>query len=284
MEIEGWAWRRTYTDVLDEMVHAGYSGTELGPYGFLPADPAELKHELGRRKLSLLGAFLPLPLAHPENYEAGAESALTVTRLLAAAGAPFLVLADAMDARRMDIAGRVTEADGLTDEQWKRAVDLVTSVASRARDAGLRSVFHHHAGSHVETPQELNRLLALTDPELLGACLDTGHYFYGGGDPLDCVRSHGKRIRHLHLKDVQPAVLAEVRQRRIPYLDAVKRGIFCELGQGAVDIPGVLHELEQTGFDGWGVFEQDIDPAQSDAKPLESAARSRTYLRTVAGI
>jgi inosose dehydratase len=284
LEIEGWAWRKTYTEVLDEMVQAGYRGTELGPYGFLPTNPIELKRELGKRKMSLLGAFLPLPLAHAERHRAGLESALDVIRLLADAGAPILVLADMMDPRRMAIAGSVTAADGLNAEQWKRGAELVSQVALRARESGLRSAFHHHAGSFVETPAELDRMLTLTDPQLLGVCLDTGHYFYGGGDPIEFARTQGKRVWHLHLKDIQPEVLANVRRAKIPYLDAVSRGVFCELGQGAVDLVGVLRELERAGFDGWGVFEQDVDPALAGPSPLESAARSRAYLKTAAGI
>jgi inosose dehydratase len=250
----------------------------------LPTNPSDLNRELAKRKLSLLGAFVPLPLAHAERHHAGLESALEVIRLLADAGAPILVLADSMDPHRMDIAGSVTEADGLSDEQWKRAAELVNTVALRAREHGLRSAFHHHAGSYVETPRELDRLLTLTDPHLIGICLDTGHYFYGGGDPVECARTHAKRVWHLHLKDIQPEVLAEVRRAKIPYLDAVGRGVFCELGQGAVDLVGVILELQRAGFDGWGVFEQDVDPALAGPNPLESAVRSRAYLKAAARV
>jgi inosose dehydratase len=284
LEIEGWAWRQTYAEVLDEMVQAGYSGTELGPYGFLPTNPSQLTAELDKRKLSMLGAFVPLPLAHAERYEEGRRAALEVIRLLADAGAPILVLADIMDPHRMAIAGSATEADGLSQEQWKRAADLITSVSQQARDLGLRSAFHHHAGTYVETPAELDHLLAMTDPDLVGVCLDTGHYLYGAGDPVKCVQTHGKRIWHLHLKDIAPAVLAEVRRDKVPYLNAVGRGVFCELGQGAVDLVGVLRELERAGFDGWGVFEQDVDPALAGPNPLDSAIRSRAYLQAAAGV
>ena len=284
LEISGWTWRRTYSEVLDEKVQAGFQGTELGPYGFLPVNPSELKQELAKRNLSLLGAFLPLPLAHPDKREEGLRSAIEVLELLAGAGAPFLVLADEMNPRRMNIAGSAAQTDGLTEEQWKRAAELITDVAQRARGYGLRSAFHHHAGTYVETPPELDRLLALTDPSLVGVCLDTGHYFYGGGDPLECVRTHRKRIWHLHLKDVQTGVLNDVRRQKVPYLEAVSRGVFCELGAGGVDIARVLRELEQSGFDGWAVFEQDIDPAQPGLNPVESAVRSRAYLRTAAGL
>lgn len=284
LEFEGWVWPRTADNVLDEMVQAGFSGTELGPYGFLPTRPDALRRELSSRNLVLLGAFTPLPLADEGRHLAALDSALDVARLLADAGAPVLVLADIMDERRMQIAGSATKADGMSDEQWKRAADLVNRVAAKIASLGLRCAFHHHGGTFVETPEELDRLLQLTDPSLVGICLDTGHYFYGGGDPVQCVRQNNGRIWHVHLKDVRSTVLATVRANRIHYMEAVRQGLFCPLGDGDVDLPGVLSGLHASGFEGWGVFEQDIDPEQENTDPLYSAARSRSYLRTAAGV
>lgn len=284
LEVAGWARKQTYGQVLDEMVQAGYSGTELGPYGFLPTDPAELKRELEQRHLTLLGAFVPLPLGHPERHEKGMGEALETARLLAANGAPYLVLADEMNERRMAIAGSAGPEDGFTGAQWEGAAALISRVATAARELGVRSVFHHHAGTFIETPGEVARLLALTDPALLGICLDTGHYFYGGGDPVEFARQHAARIGHLHLKDIRADVLEKVRREKIGYLAAIRAGVFCELGQGNVNLTGVIQELERAGFDGWAVFEQDIDPEQPGNDPLASATRSRDYLRRVTGI
>lgn len=284
MEVEGWARQKSYGEVLDEMVQAGYEGTELGPYGFLPTDPATLKAELDRRNLSLLGAFVPLPLGHRKRHQEATRSAMEVARLLAAAGAPYLVLADEMNPMRMNIAGSAKPADGFDQNQWEDAASIVTAIAKEGQQLGLRSVVHHHAGTFIETPAELQHLLDLTDPSLLGVCFDTGHYFYGGGDPVDFARTHSRRIWHLHLKDVRPAVLADVLRDRIPYLDAIRRGVFCELGEGAVDVPAVIHELENAGFNGWAVFEQDVDPTIPGTNPKASAARSREYLRRTAGV
>ncbi|MBZ5582922.1 MAG: sugar phosphate isomerase/epimerase [Acidobacteriia bacterium] len=276
MEVEGWSGRKGYGEVLDEMAQAGYAGTELGPYGFLPSDPAELERELESRGLALLGAFVPLPLARPERHQQSLLEAMLVARLLADRGAPFLVLADEMNEGRMAVAG--SAQTGMNDAQWNCAVDLLNRASAAAREMGLRPVFHHHAGTYVETPAEVERLLHSTGIDL---CLDTGHYYYGGGDPVACAHVHAGRIGHLHLKDVRPDVLAEVRRRKIPYLEAVRRGVFCELGEGGVDIPGVVRELEAAGFDGWGVFEQDVDPTQPGVNPVESALRSREYLRGI---
>jgi len=280
LEVQGWGKQRPYGEVLDEIVQAGYTGTELGPYGFLPTDPKQLKSELAKRNLPLLGAFTPLPLAHAAQHDAALQSALEVARLLSQAGAMLLVLADEMSSARMAVAGSVDERrDGMNAQQWDGAARLLDRVARAGRELGLSSVFHHHCGTYIETPGEVERLLAMTDPQMLGLCLDTGHYVYGGGDPVDCARRHGKRIRHLHLKDVKPPVLERVRRERIPYLDAIRMGVFCELGQGGVDLTGVIHELTAAGFDGWAVFEQDVDPTQPGCNPLESATRSRNYLR-----
>ncbi len=284
MEVEGWARQQTYGEVLDEMVQAGYTGTELGPYGFLPTDSEELKRELQKRNLTLLGAFVPLPLGRPEGHQEGMRGALETARLLAANGAPYLVLADEMSERRMAIAGSAGPQDGFTEAQWEGAARLISCIAKTAQELGVRSVFHHHAGTYIETPAEVARLLDLTDPELLGICLDTGHYFYGGGDPVEFVRSQAQRIWHLHLKDIRASVLEKVRREKIPYLKAIRAGVFSELGQGNVDLAGVIHELDQAGFDGWAVFEQDVDPTVPGTNPLASATRSREYLRRVAGV
>lgn len=284
MEVEAWERKQTCAEVLDEMVQAGYVGTELGPYGFLPTEPGALNQELARRKMALVGAFVPLSLADPGCHEAGYEAAMATAKLLAAAGAPCLVLADAMYPQRMAIAGSVTAQDGLSASQWSAAAKLLERIAREARGLGLRSVFHHHAGTYVETPAEVDRLLQATDPALVGLCLDTGHYFYGGGDPVDAAIRHAPRIWHLHLKDIRPEVLDEVRRDRIGFMEAVSRGVFCELGVGAVDIAGVIRELGARGFDGWAVFEQDVDPSRPGVEPAKSAARSREYLRNTAGL
>ncbi|HVP46214.1 MAG TPA: sugar phosphate isomerase/epimerase [Bryobacteraceae bacterium] len=285
LEVEGWGKQKPYGEVLDEMVEAGYSGTELGPYGFLPTDPNILKTELAKRKLPLLGAFVPLPLARADRHDAALQSALEIARLLAQAGAPYLVLADEMSPARMAVAGSVDDArDGMDARAWEGAARLLDRVARAARELGLSSVFHHHAGTFIETPGETERLLAMTDPQLLGLCLDSGHYFYGGGDPVDLARKHGTRVRHLHLKDVRPSVLEQVRREKIPYLDAVRMGVFCELGQGGVNLTGVIQELTAAEFDGWAVFEQDVDTTMPGCNPLESARRSRGYLRRAAGL
>jgi inosose dehydratase len=138
-------------------------------------------------------------------------------------------------------------------------------------------VFHHHCGGFVETTEEVDRLLALTDPAAVGLCLDTGHAAYGGGDPVDWLRRFGDRVRYVHLKDAHPGLMAQARGSGWNYLEAVAAGLFCELGQGCVDFAGALAELGARSYDGWLVVEQDILPGQGT--PLTSARRNRAYLR-----
>jgi inosose dehydratase len=279
MEVEGWARQKSYAEVLDEMVQAGYAGTELGPYGFLPTSPEALRPELEKRNLSLLGAFVPLPLKDRAKHQDAMQSALQVAHLLSACGAPFVILADELNTRRMNIAGSVGQNDGFSQAEWRDAAGLISEIATVLQHLGLRSAFHHHAGTYIETPDEVAQLLSLTDPSLLGICLDTGHYLYGGGDPVDFAREHATRIWHLHWKDLRLPVLNEVRRDKIPYLEAIRRGVFCELGKGDVDVIAVAEELQKANFDGWGVFEQDVDTTLPDADPLKSAILSREYLK-----
>jgi inosose dehydratase len=285
MEVAGWGEQQSYSSVLDEMQQAGYSGTELGPYAFFPTESQRLTAELSARGLELVSAFVPLPLADAKDHEAGFAEALRTAELLSQAGAQLIVLADVMSKERLAVAGRVDETrDGLSDAQWKAAAQLLTRVTRACRELGLDAVFHHHAATYIETPREIERLCESVEADLLGLCLDTGHYFYGGGDPVEAARKYGARIRHLHLKDVRPAVLEMVRRDGVDFLEAVRRDVFCELGEGAVDFPQIIADLMVAGFAGWAIVEQDTDATKAGVRPVESAIRSRRYLREVVGL
>jgi inosose dehydratase len=143
----------------------------------------------------------------------------------------------------------------------------------------VRCVFHHHCAGFVETPAEIERLLSLTDPHLVGLCFDTGHYTFGGGDAVEGVRKHGDRIWHFHFKDHDPNVAERSRQQGWDYFTSVRNGIFCELGKGNVDFPRVVQELRDINYSGWGVVEQDVLPGMGT--PKDSAQRNRDYLKSL---
>jgi inosose dehydratase len=273
-----------YRRVLDEMQATGYAGTELGDWGFMPTDPGLLTAELQRRSLTLLGAFVPVALKDPAAHAAGIENAVRTSRLLAAVQGdlPFIVLADdnGSVAERSQNAGRIRPEHGLSEAEWQTFAGGAQQLAETVRrETGLRTVFHHHCGGYVETPAEIATLMRLTDPALLGLCFDTGHFRFGGGDPLAGLKQFGKRVWHFHFKDCHPGIRAESAARGWNYLESVQQGVFCELGQGDVDFPALAAELERTGYNGWGVVEQDVLPGMGT--PLESARRNRAYLQSI---
>jgi inosose dehydratase len=147
------------------------------------------------------------------------------------------------------------------------------------RETGLLTAFHHHCGGYVETSPEIDKLLNLTDPTLLGLVFDTGHYRFGGGDPVDGLRRFGSRVWHFHFKDYQAEVGRKSALQGWDYLTSVRNGIFCELGQGEVDFQAIVAELGRLGYDGWGVVEQDVLPSMGS--PKLSAMRNRQYLRSI---
>ena len=272
----------SWEQVLDEIAETGYAGTEMGDWGFLPTDAERLRAELSRRDLQMVGGFVPVAMAQPDALEGGIALALNTARLLAATGGKEAVLVLADDngtvEERTRNAGHVTADLGLSDTQWATFAGAAQSIARQVRaETGLRTAFHHHCGGYVETPNEIARLMALTDPELLGLCLDTGHCLYGGGDPLALLRRYRSRVWHVHLKDMEPAVARRARQQGLNYFEAVAQGVFCELGRGAVPFADILEELGSMDYQGWLVVEQDVLP--SLGTPRASAERNRAYLR-----
>lgn len=280
-----------YAQVLDEMAELGYAGTELGDWGFMPTDPDVLAGELTRRRLTMLGAFVPVALKDPAAHEPGIVTALRVARLLRAVAdrtggyLPFLVLADdnGKDPVRTRHAGRVTPEMGLTDAEWAVFAAGAEKVARAVyNETGLRTVFHHHCAGYVETPDEIARLLSLTDPTLVGLVFDTGHYAFGAGDcaaVADGLQRFAERIWYIHFKDCHPAVAARSRAEGWDYFESVRHGVFCELGQGCVDFPAVAAWLETRPDLTWGIVEQDVLPGMGT--PKESARRNRKYLRSI---
>ncbi|MGH2605256.1 MAG: TIM barrel protein [Anaerolineales bacterium] len=274
--------RSTYAEVLDEIGQTGYAGTELGDWGFLPTDPDRLRQEVARRGLELVGSWVGVAYADRGAHADGERRAVQTAQILAKASGPqaVIVLGEDPDPRsgRHKVAGRVRPEDGLTEQGWQVFVEGVTRIARAVREqTGLRSAFHPHTGVWVETPEETRTLLRRTDPELVGLCFDTGHYRFGGGDPVSALREHAGRLWHVHFKDHDPAVAARSRREGWDYDRSIEAGIFCELGRGDVDFPAALQVLKEAEYDGWIVVEQDVLPGMGS--PKESAAKSREYLR-----
>lgn len=270
-----------HVQVLREINETGYVGSELGDWGFMPTDPTQLHSVVSGFNLELIGAFVPVALANEEAHEPGVESALRVAGLLKAAGYrdAFIVLADdnGTVVERTRHAGRVAPEMELDDARWQIFARGAERVAKAVYDTyGMRTVFHHHCAGYVETPVELDKLMALTDPQLLGLCFDTGHYTFGGGDSVAAIKKYGDRIWHMHFKDYDPGVGERSRAQAWDYFESVKNGVFCELGKGSVDFAGVLAALDAAEYRGWIVVEQDVLPGMGT--PKTCARNNRVYL------
>jgi len=276
-----------YSRMLDELVETGYTGTELGDWGYMPTDPERLRVELSQRGVMMLGAFVPVALKDAAAHEAGVANALKTARLLAAVATdpkPFLVLADNNGSvpERTRNAGRINAELGLRPAEWKTFAEGANKVAGAVRaETGLRTVFHHHCAGYVETPEEISRFLDLTDPELVGLVFDCGHYVYGAGhvDVIAGLERFQKRVWYLHFKDCQPEVASRSRAEHWDYFQALRHGVFCELGKGSVDFPAVLRWLKAHRYDGYTLVEQDVLPGMGT--PKDSARRNREYLRSI---
>jgi inosose dehydratase len=266
--------------VLDQIA-AGYDGLELGRWGFLPTDPAALSAELDKRGLRLIAAGLICDFLDPESVERAVDAVRRIGGLVAALGGVCTVLTDSI--------GRVPElvkqagrraGSSLSNEQWDRFAAGVIRVAETLHKlTGLPVAFRPFSATHVETVDEIRRLLARTDAELVGLCLDTGHYHYGGGDPVEAVREFAARLRLLHLRDCDDGIRQIAHREKMDYHAAMAAGVFCEVGAGAVDFGALLNAADPLENITWAVVKGSAGLIDDLEAPRAEAGRTREYLR-----
>ena len=245
-EVPGWGHQLPPERVLAEMAGSGLTATELGPEGFLPSDTAELVDTLDRFGLRCVGGFVPVVL-FDESHDPVDDLAGPLDSLVAA-GAGVVVLAAATGADGYDARPELSE------RQWETLLTNLDRLTEVVAERGLKAVLHPHVGTMVENRAEVDRVLAGSRIPL---CLDTGHLLIGGTDPLQLARQVPERVQHCHLKDVDAALAARVQAGELTYTEAVAAGMYVPLGQGDVDIAGIVTALQDSGFDGWYVMEQD---------------------------
>ncbi|MDR1767046.1 MAG: TIM barrel protein [Propionibacteriaceae bacterium] len=272
-EVPGWGYQMTPDRVLKEMAEVGITATEFGPEGFLPADPQAKAKTLADYGLKAVGGFVPVVLHDP-----GHDPLPEVDRELdsfVAAGGDVLVLAansglDGYDTRPV-----------LDDEGWATMFANLDRLAQLARSRGITPSLHPHVGTMVETRDDVLRVL---NGSSIPLCLDTGHLLIGGSDPVEIARQWAARIAHVHAKDVNLALAKKVQAGELTYQQAVAQGIYVPLGQGDVDFRTIVAKLDEAGFDGWYVMEQDaILPAEpADEGPLGAVRQSIAYLKSLA--
>jgi inosose dehydratase len=269
--------------VLDGVAAAGYAGIDLGPAGYL-GDAASLPIRLRERGLALAGGYLALPFSSAEDLAADMHR---VDALLDTFDSvpdtwprPKPTIADAGSPQRSSRPGAAAKdrSLGWDDAGWRRFRDGIAMVAERCRERGYEPTLHHHTGTHLEAVWEIERALEVSD---VGLCLDTGHLVVGGGDPVTGIQTWAGRINHVHLKDARRDVLEGIAAERAPVEAIWQRRAFCRLGDGDVDVEGVLNGIKAVGYSGWLVVEQDCLP--DPAWPLEHAAAdqvaNRAYLK-----
>ena len=259
--------------VLDAMVAAGYEGTELGPPGYLGDEDL--------RGLAMVGGFIQLPFTDPD---ASLDELHATLDLFGEHQHARPVLCDAGGAERVANPGRGGEDPSLRldEARWQVLVDGVDRAVDAARERGFEPVFHHHTSTYVESVEEIEQLLEDTDSPLL---LDCAHRVVAGGDPLQALADWGERIDAIHIKDVRLDVLAGVKAERADTLTAWRRGLFCALGAGDVDLPAFCAAVDATGYDGWVVVEQDrvLADHADFADAAADQVRNREWLREHAG-
>lgn len=273
-----------WSSFLDEVATAGYQGVELGPVGYLPTDPHVLGSALAGRGLGLSAGYVMEPLADLAALQHTLGRARETAAILSALGARALVLIDALNADRSATAGNDTDARRLDTRGFNALVAAVRGVADIATEFGLTVVFHPHVGTHVEFRDEIDRLMAALDSGAVRLCIDSGHAVYAGTDPIQLLRDYSARVGYLHLKDVDPAVHAEAARLGLRFEEAVDRGIFCPVGGGVVDFPGLFAELQDVNYKGWIAVEQDrAAPDNGTGRALADARESLACIRAIEG-
>lgn len=265
-----------WTRFLDEVAEAGYVWMELGPFGYLPTEPARLIEETAQRGLTITGGTVDGGLHRPETFDEVLDRSRRVARTLAGVGARYLVFLPEMY-RDIDDAGTWLQPAELTAAQWDALLSGMSWLARAIHEEfGMILVFHPHADSHVATQADVERFLEGTDPERVQLCLDTGHISYCGGDNIAIIRRYPERIHYVHLKQVAPQIMARVRAEGLSFAQAVRLGSMCEPSLGEPDMPPLLDALADLDRDLFAIVEQDLFPCHPDV-PLPVAKRTREY-------
>jgi inosose dehydratase len=264
---------------VSEMALAGFAGCSIGHK--YPADPAVLRAALDLRGLRVSEPWVSTYFTISEMEQQTVDTFEDRLAFLKAVGGTDIVVAEFGRSSHLQPIALFANRPTFTDREWDLLAGGLNRLGKIAASAGMRLCYHHHMGTGVMTRADIDRLMASTDPELVHLLLDTGHLAFAGDDPLPAARAYADRIRHVHLKDIRPAVVSQVREEGLSFQDAIEAGVFTVPGDGAIDFVPILDVLGGAGYQGWLVVEAEQDPAK--ANPLEYAIRARAYLRDVLG-
>jgi inosose dehydratase len=267
----------TCEDVLSDMQKLGFEGTEFCRK--FPRDVKILKKILADKGLVLTSQWKSVLFSDLNFRERELQAFKEHTDFLKAMGCQYVVaceISNSFQDPRKKGNGPVAP---LTDEEWNNMVDGLHEAGKYCRDNGMQLVYHYHAGTVVEKPQEIRRLMETTDPELVNLLYDTGHAYYGGSDPLELLQTYFDRIKYIHLKDVRQEVLDWTRKNQIPFTTAIPKGLYTVPGDGCIDFKPILKELIERKYEGWLIIEAEQDP--SLANPYEYALKAKEYIHSL---
>ncbi|MDW8845247.1 myo-inosose-2 dehydratase [Erwinia sp. MMLR14_017] len=271
----------TFQQIVSEMALAGFTGSEVGSK--YPRNPAVLKPMLEIRGLQICNAWFSTFFANGDKAKT-IDEFINHRDFLHAMGAKVIGCSEQSRSIQGTTLSVLDEKPNFSDEEWRLTAEGYNELAKLAAEKGMQVALHHHMGTAIQTTEEIDRFMALTNDDVY-LLFDTGHAYYSEGSQtkmLAILKKYLPRINHIHLKDVRDEVVAQVRSQKMSFLDGVKKGTFTVPGDGVIDFMPVFSLLDEAGYKGWMVVEAEQDPAL--ANPFEYAVKARKYIREHAGL
>lgn len=277
--------------VLGEAAQAGYKGIELGPYGYLPLDIHAVKEELDKNDLTIIAGTIFDDLVRVGNRDnllkMTDDICALITQLPRAPKegnqhfpTPYLTVMDFGHKERSRTAGHYDRAPRLSKEHWNGMMDNIRAIANLASEYGVRAVIHPHAGGYIEFEDEINQVLEDIPYETAGLCLDTGHLYYSGMDPVQWIRTYADRLDYIHFKDIDKEIYDQMMSIEIDFFEACAKGVMCPIGKGIIDYGSIHSLVKEINYQGWITIEQERDPRNCNSS-LQDVSQSFEYLKSV---
>ncbi|MHB1394055.1 MAG: myo-inosose-2 dehydratase [Clostridia bacterium] len=270
----------TFEQCVSEIALAGFTGSEIG--NKYPKNAVELKKALDLRGITICNAWFSAFLT-TKPFQENANAFIKQRDFLHAIGAGVIGIAEQGHSIQgmMDVPV-LDKKPVFTEEEWKKLAEGLNQLGKLAADKGMAVAYHHHMGTGVQTMDEIDKLMEMTDPKYVYLLFDTGHLTFSNIDPVVVLKKYVKRIKHVHLKDIRKEVLDKVSKDHLSFLQGVKEGVFTIPGDGMIDFDSLFKILEENGYYGWFVVEAEQDPAK--ANPLEYAINARRFIAEKTGL
>ena len=271
----------TFEQCVSEMALAGFTGSEVG--NKYPKDTKVLKHALDLRGVEICNQWFSAFLITKPFEEVEKEFRAQLAYLKEMGAKVIGASEQSYSVQGQEDTPVFGHKYVMDDEEWDTFCNGMNYLGKIAKEEyGIALTFHHHMGTVVQDPDEVERMMANTDPEYVSLLFDTGHFTYCGADPLEMVKKYVNRIKHVHLKDIRPEVVKEVKDNDLSFLEGVRRGAFTVPGDGCIDFDPIFKVLEENGYEGYMLVEAEQDPAK--ANPLEYAIKARKFIREKTGL